>query len=662
MATGARAVGAAACANATWRRPCPTALRAARATSRPRRPRAARDAPGGEAADVDGRSERRAGSDGPDGGRRCPRPRPRRRPRRGRRPGRARAAAAAGAAPAHGQRRQQRRAVSAGPTRRERPARPSRPRHRVRRAPAAGAAPSRSRTPVASSASTSHQQPSSAERRARSQDPGAWPASAGQAGGQARPRPSSGAPAGADAARRRGRAAAPGPAARPRATRTARPARPPAASDDRQGQRGGGQPQRGEQQHGAAAAAPADGHRGHGRGAAARRRAPAQAQDGGDHARGARRRGAGSARAAPASRARLRHRARGSAATASQRAPGDRPRLVAGDRRGRGQRRRAAVRRPRPLGRVGAHRGVDRRAELEREVAAQPAAARAAARRRAGRSRRRRGAAHRVDPARAPRRGRGRARRRRRARRTARPGRLLGGHVGERPDDVARCAVRASSPAMRATPKSVSFATPAPCAGASGTRTLAGLTSRCTTPRRCAWASASQSATPDAQHVAVRERAARARARPGTALDELGDEVDRLVVARGLVQGDDPGCDSRAAARASRSARAGRGRVGADDPLHRDLAVELLVVGGVDHAEAARPEAAREAVAARGRAPGPPGRRGLLAEGPHRLRRSPPDGPSLRVHARFAGGGGRARSAGRATCRTAAQSAPGASY
>ena len=55
--------------------------------------------------------------------------------------------------------------------------------------------------------------------------------------------------------------------------------------------------------------------------------------------------------------------------------------------------------------------------------------------------------------------------------------------------------VRTSWSAIRAIPKSVSFAVPSP-ASASGQMTFEGLTSRWMTPRLWAWASAAQSVAP----------------------------------------------------------------------------------------------------------------------------------------------------------------------
>ena len=100
--------------------------------------------------------------------------------------------------------------------------------------------------------------------------------------------------------------------------------------------------------------------------------------------------------------------------------------------------------------------------------------------------------------------------------------------------------VSESPPMTRATPKSVSFAGWARLVGWSGTSTLDGLTSRCTTPCAWAWPSASHSAIRDRDDVAVRQPAGLEQRRQRLAADELGDQVGTVVVDGRLVQGDDP--------------------------------------------------------------------------------------------------------------------------
>ena len=127
--------------------------------------------------------------------------------------------------------------------------------------------------------------------------------------------------------------------------------------------------------------------------------------------------------------------------------------------------------------------------------------------------------------------------------------------------------------------------------------TFPGLTSRWTTPRPCAWASASHSATPTRttsrsdSSPSLEERAERSPAH------QLGDEVDGVVVAPGLVQRDDPGVrEPRGRLRLALGPRARRGVV-RRDPLDGDDAVEALVVREPHDAEAAGAEAPHEPVA-----------------------------------------------------------------
>ena len=154
--------------------------------------------------------------------------------------------------------------------------------------------------------------------------------------------------------------------------------------------------------------------------------------------------------------------------------PAGGPRRSRARRRRRGGRRRgrgAAVHEPRCPG-SGRTPRVDGRAEVERQVAAQAPQRRQPHADPAG-GRGRVGAAHRVDAATAPRRGRAPARRGRTRRVGAAALGLLGRHVGQRADDVAG-RVSASSPAIRAMPKSVSLATP-PSARGLGDEDVAGL-------------------------------------------------------------------------------------------------------------------------------------------------------------------------------------------
>ena len=140
-------------------------------------------------------------------------------------------------------------------------------------------------------------------------------------------------------------------------------------------------------------------------------------------------------------------------------------------------------------------------------------------------------------------------------------------------------------------PKSVSFAAPS-----SATMTLPGLTSRWMTPRACACSSAAHSVDADPDDVEVRQRAVALEVAERPPAHELGDQPPRLLVVAGLVERDD---------RRVREPRGGeRLALGARvlaalerDALDRDGAVQALVVGEPDHAEAAAAEAPDQAVA-----------------------------------------------------------------
>ena len=135
-------------------------------------------------------------------------------------------------------------------------------------------------------------------------------------------------------------------------------------------------------------------------------------------------------------------------------------------------------------------------------------------------------------------------------------------------------------------PKSVSLATtPSPIA--SGISTLPGLTSRWTTPRACAWQSASQIAIADLGDVAVAQRAVAQQLSERLPADELRDEIDGLIVAARFEQGDDRGM--RQPRRCQRLALGSlrRRRLFADrDPLDGDVAIEAQVTSQPDGAEA----------------------------------------------------------------------------
>ena len=160
--------------------------------------------------------------------------------------------------------------------------------------------------------------------------------------------------------------------------------------------------------------------------------------------------------------------------------------------------------------------------------------------------------------------------------------------------------VSGSSPARWATPKSVSLAAPsAPSAGASGTITFCGLTSRWMTPRSWACASASASASPIRSTSRSDERAVGARAassvrprparRPGSARRPSSPASKTATI---------PGWSSRAAASASRWRALADAAARRRDHLDRDVAVQALVARRVDRAEAAGAEPRAEPVAA----------------------------------------------------------------
>jgi hypothetical protein len=116
----------------------------------------------------------------------------------------------------------------------------------------------------------------------------------------------------------------------------------------------------------------------------------------------------------------------------------------------------------------------------------------------------------------------------------------------------------------------------------------------------------------DSQDVAVAQLPVGRELRERAAVHQLGDEVARSRLLAGVVQGDDAGVvEPRRGDRLAPGALVGVA-VGRDH-LDRHLAVQALVQGGVNGAEAAAAEPAAEAVAAqdeRGRS----GRRELLRD------------------------------------------------
>ena len=149
---------------------------------------------------------------------------------------------------------------------------------------------------------------------------------------------------------------------------------------------------------------------------------------------------------------------------------------------------------------------------------------------------------------------------------------------------------------IRATPKSVSFASCAGVTGRSGIRMFDGLTSRWTTRSPWAWASAPHSAMPISTMSRSDRRPASSSWPERRAADQLGDQVRPFVVDGRLVQRDDPGV-GQAGGRAGLALEPP-----ADDPLagqqlDGDVALQSLVAGVPNRPEPARAEAAVQAIA-----------------------------------------------------------------
>ena len=138
--------------------------------------------------------------------------------------------------------------------------------------------------------------------------------------------------------------------------------------------------------------------------------------------------------------------------------------------------------------------------------------------------------------------------------------------------------VRSSPPAALAMPKSVTFTGPP-----RGTSTLAGFTSRCTRPARCAASSASATCLPMRMTSATgRPPRSSMRWRSVGPVDQLHHDVGDAVVVAGVVGGHDVGVRQAGrgdglVAEAGPGAVVG-GEVGAQH-LHRDPARQHGVVG-----------------------------------------------------------------------------------
>ena len=118
----------------------------------------------------------------------------------------------------------------------------------------------------------------------------------------------------------------------------------------------------------------------------------------------------------------------------------------------------------------------------------------------------------------------------------------------------------------------------------------AGLTSRWTTPRSCACASASQTSAPNSATSRSLRSPHSSQLRQGRALDQLADQERAVALRAELVQGHDAGV-VEAGGRLRLAQDASRVRAG--DLLDRDLALQPLVEGPVDGAHASRARPAR---------------------------------------------------------------------
>ena len=157
--------------------------------------------------------------------------------------------------------------------------------------------------------------------------------------------------------------------------------------------------------------------------------------------------------------------------------------------------------------------------------------------------------------------------------------------------------VRTSPSAISAIPKSVSFATPPPSCGLSGQMMFEGLTSRCTIAARVSVLERVAERHADEHDVAIGQVARRGSAPRACARARARTRGRRRASSRpDSYSATIPGCDSRAAAIASRSPRASR-IVLDRDPLDGDLALEALVAREVDDAHPAGADPPHEAVA-----------------------------------------------------------------
>jgi hypothetical protein len=247
----------------------------------------------------------------------------------------------------------------------------------------------------------------------------------------------------------------------------------------------------------------------------------------------------------------------------------------------------------RALARIHVHRSVDRAAQLARQVAAH---ARQRGQAHADPARRRGGVAgahgidagqrlvqHEPERVRVHRAG------------DALPARLLGGHVGERAHDVAGARERVAV-GQAGDPEVGQLGDAAPLLGPVGADDVGRLDVAVDDPARVRVLERAAQRHPDPQRVAVRQLPRAQQLGQGPAVHELGDQVDRVAVAAGLVQADDAGV--RQPGRGDRLALGAHVEIAVDgDPLDRHVALQVLVVRPVDDPHPAGAEALAQAVA-----------------------------------------------------------------
>ena len=145
--------------------------------------------------------------------------------------------------------------------------------------------------------------------------------------------------------------------------------------------------------------------------------------------------------------------------------------------------------------------------------------------------------------------------------------------------------------------------------------------SRWITPRPCACSSASTSAIPISIDLLVAQRIGGDQLGEGVAVDQLGDQVEGVLLGACLVQGDDRGMRQTGGGERLAGGALAILAGGKRDHLDGDLAVEQLVVSAPHHPEAAGAEALEQAVATRApERPAPAAGRSPRARASMRLR------------------------------------------